>query len=370
LVDTLRVLYDGWSILYQPNGPASTHLLTILAQIPNQVKPILALPGPAPAWLPEVETRIIPTISTTSSRLIWEQRILPQLARDCGAELLHLMSPHPPLLAPLFCVVSPCGFKDNPTSAHGPERPAGVARRLRGALAQGGLSRVRAIFWPEDLPQFSLPQPVITLPPTVLPDFAYGAEKNGRSEPGEYLALDLPETYILYHGPSSSQDLGRLLAAWSWAADPIGDYYPLVILGLDDAGREDLSKLSRQFDLRETVRALPELSPRIIPLLYERCSGVFHPAPVSPWGGPLRQALASGKPVVASENQLAAGLVGPGAYLVPGDDSRALGAALITTIVEEGLAQSLSQAARQRADSWRLADFGRELWTAYRDLTA
>jgi glycosyltransferase involved in cell wall biosynthesis len=229
---------------------------------------------------------------------------------------------------------------------------------------------MQAIFWPADLPQFNSPQPVITLPPTVHPDFIYGTEKNAGSGPGEYLALGLPETYILYQGPHSSQDLQRLLAAWSWAADPIGDYYPLVILGLDDTGREDLAKLSEQYDLGATVKSLPELSPWIIPVLYHRSSAIFHPAPISPWGGPLRQALASGKPVVASDNQLAASMVGPGAYLVPGNDSRALGAALITAIVEERVAESLSQAARQRADSWCLADFGQELWMAYRNLTA
>jgi hypothetical protein len=238
LVDTLRILYDGWSILHQPNGPAAAHLLNILAQIPNQIEPILAMPGSAPAWLPEVETRIVLTKSTTSSHLIWEQQILPKLARDSGAELLHLMSPHPPVLAPPFCVVSPCGFSANQLSTQRPERPAGITRRLRAALAQGGLTRVRAIFWPADLPQFKLPQPVITLPATVHPDFIYKTERNEGSGTGKYLALDLPETYILYHGPCSSQDLQRLLAAWSWAAGPIGDYYPLVTLGLNDAGRE------------------------------------------------------------------------------------------------------------------------------------
>lgn len=370
MIGTLRILYDGWSLLYQPNGPASAHLLTILAQIPKQIEPILALPGSAPAWLPKVENRIVPTKNTASSHLIWEQRILPKLARDSGAELLHLTSPHPPLLIPPLCVVSPCGFSANRLSSERPERPAAVTTRLRAALAQGGLTRLRAIFWPTDLPQLNLPQPVITLPPTVHPDFIYDPEKNGGPGPGEYLALDLPETYILYHGPCSSQDLQHLVAAWSWAADSIGDYYPLVILGLDDAGRENLSKLSNQYDLGATIRALSELPPRLIPWLYRRCSALFHPAPISPWGGPVRQALASGKPVVASENQLAARIVGPGAYLVPGNDSRALGAALITTIVEEAVAESLSQAARQQAKSWRLADFGRELGVAYRNLTA
>jgi glycosyltransferase involved in cell wall biosynthesis len=370
LVDSLRVLYDGWSTLYQPNGPACAHLLAILSQIPKEIEPVLALPGPAPGWLPEVETRIQPAKNTTWGHLTWEQRILPKLGADSRAGLLHLMSPQPPLFGRPTSVISPCGFRADGFSPGRPPRPAGLAARLRAALAQGGLTRARALLWPADLPPLNVPQPVASLPPVVHPDFSFRSEKNGSSRSDETTALDLPETYVLYHGPCDPQDLQRLMAAWSWAAGPIGEYYPLVIVGLDGAGRENLAQLAGEYDLAGTVRPLPELSPQLIPRLYQGCSALFHPAPVSPWGGPVRQALASGKPIVAAENRLAAGMVGPGAYLVPGNDARALGAALITTIVEEQVAEKLSQAARGRADSWRSAEFGRQLWTVYQNLTA
>jgi glycosyltransferase involved in cell wall biosynthesis len=82
----------------------------------------------------------------------------------------------------------------------------------------------------------------------------------------------------------------------------------------------------------------------------------------------LRLALASGRPVVAADHPLADALVGPAAYLAPAGDSRALGAGLITVLVEEDLAGRLSQAARQRAASWRLDRFPGRLEETYRQI--
>lgn len=84
---------------------------------------------------------------------------------------------------------------------------------------------------------------------------------------------------------------------------------------------------------------------------------MIHLAEIAPWGDPLRMALACGKPVIGLESRHSGALLGPAAYLTPGDGaeeaiSRGLGAALITVLVEEGVAQSLSQKARQRAAAY------------------
>jgi hypothetical protein len=39
--------------------------------------------------------------------------------------------------------------------------------------------------------------------------------------------------YVLYHKQGGGTALRRLFDIWSWAAGSIGDYYPLVLLGLD-----------------------------------------------------------------------------------------------------------------------------------------
>jgi glycosyltransferase involved in cell wall biosynthesis len=115
-------------------------------------------------------------------------------------------------------------------------------------------------------------------------------------------------------------------------AGSVGENYPLLILGLDEAGRQHLSGLLPDYDLLECVHALPLVSPFSIPWLYWKCSVLFHPATIAPWGNPLRNALTFGKPVVAGETALSDALVGPAAYLVALERPRELGAALLTVI--------------------------------------
>jgi hypothetical protein len=58
--------------------------------------------------------------------------------------------------------------------------------------------------------------------------------------------------------------------------------------------------------------------------------------------------------------------VGPAAYLAPLDRPRELGAALLTVIVEEGLASQLAGEGLRRAAAWQVETFRQELAEIYR----
>jgi glycosyltransferase involved in cell wall biosynthesis len=395
---SIRVLYDGWPLVHDPYGPAAMHLQAILAHLPAQIEPFVALPGPAPAWLQNTPILLQPTGESYSGQLLWVQRRLSQFAQQAGAQILHITSPGAPLLGGLNCVVSPGGFEwvspfPGPPAKAARARPQEkrpFAARLRLALGQGGLARARAIFWPEDLPDLNLPVPVVKLPPVVHPSFSQGLEEPvlpGIASPGSnghprlgiehtanpgpdqqarmLAAYDVPEMYVLYHGPTNSHDLQRLLECWQWASGPIGDQYPLVILGLPESQAGALEEMVRQFDLGETVRSLQDVPVETLSAVYRGCAVCFHPAPLSPWGGPVRNALACGKPVVAAESRMADAIVGPAAYLAPGEDARSLGAALLTVIVEEEVGMELAKNARQRSNAWSSPAFGQALHAAY-----
>ena len=374
---TLRIIYDGWPLVRQPLGPAALHLLALLAYLPPEVQPVVALPASPPGWLKDTPTHVHPTPDTDFAHLEWEQLRLPQLARALDASLLHLTTPAAPLFGPPISVISPGSFNELHRKRERPalKDPKPLNARLRESLARGGLSRARGIFWPSGLPSPDLPAPIFFLPQVVHPSFiptpGPGGEVSDNNSPsagGGLQAVDLPETYVLYHGPTSAFWLERTLQAWSWAASSIGEYHPLLLLGLDDQGRGILVELEAKFNVSGSVRALPSLSPGDLPALYRGCSALFHPTPLSPWGGPVNSALVCGKPVVAAESTLADALVGPAAYLAPLDDARALGAALITVLVEEEVAEKLSLAALQQAAGWHSPAFGQELLAAYQEI--
>jgi glycosyltransferase involved in cell wall biosynthesis len=363
----MNILYDGWSISYHPDSPAALHLLTLLACCSPEVQPFVALPAAASPWLPAHATaHIQPCTDTPRDHLRWEQRILPQIASQVDAQLLHLVAPSPPLFGRSIAVVSPAETSQG-ARAGGPQV---FFDRLRDSASQGGMTRLRALLWPEDIPVLlnGLIPPrsgieVLTLPPVVHSEFL---------QPGfvDLSEFDLPDGYVLYHRQGREVALRRLFDIWSWAAGSIGDYFPLVMLGLDGTERNGVDGLAREYGLEGSVRSLPSLSPGQVAAVYRGCSALLHPGPVTPWGDPLRLALACKLPVVAAEHPLADALVGPAAYLVPAGDPRALGAALITVLVEEELAGRLSQAARRRADAWKMDRFPGKLEETYRQLLA
>ena len=347
-----QVLYDGWPLVYQPDSPASLHLLTLLAANPDGIEPLVALPGDAPPWFPSwAQPSVLPVPPTPRGRFTWEQRVLPGLAGRLGARLLHLTGNSAPLFGRVSRVASPTGYPE--TSF--PNR--GLAERLRVAAAAGGAARLKALFWPADLPAESTQVNTRRLPPAAYPGFL------GQADYCEPLRLEVPESFVLYHGPLDDASLRRVLAAWSWVSGPLGipSLFSSWALALPTWLR-----WRRHIAWISTVRLLPVLPPGSLPELYRRSAALFHPVPAAAWGDPLRAALACGRPVIALEEPRSAALAGPAAYLAPGhSDGRALGGALVTVLVEENVAESLVQAAVQRALGWQGDEFAQALGEAY-----
>jgi hypothetical protein len=353
----LRVLYDGWPLIYDPLRPPGLHLWDILERLPEEVDAILALPEDPPPWLggsPAFEMRIIPQTDTPAGRLRWEQRILPQTAVRAEADVLHLTHSRPPLLSGVPAAVSPTG-------AEGRGANPGLSGRLRTSLGKGGMARGIGLLWPSDLPGPGEDVKTHLLPP------AAGPESADSTPDGDTLgeSLDLPERFILYHGSFEGNELRTLFDAWSWGAGALGEYVPLLLLG---SGREepDLTRLAERYQFGNAMSILPPLTPTAVAALYRRASACIQPGPEALWGGPVRRALAFGLPIVTTDHPVNSAIVGPAAFTIPTGDSRKLGASLISVIVEEEVALRLSEAARLRASAWNSQEFRVRLGVTYR----
>jgi glycosyltransferase involved in cell wall biosynthesis len=361
----MRVLYDGWSLVHHPLGPESLHLLSVLENLPQEISPVLAVPQPVPDWQALARIEISPSAYTPWGQLRWEQILLPSLAKDVGADLLHLATPAAPAFAGQKTVFSPAGYGADVGNWAGLVVPGTDARhvisRLRRSLGMGGLEQVTRILWPDDLPSPELQKPISQLSPILPWDFSK-VEKNPMDVSRN---LKLPEGYVLYHGPGGRQRIDLVVQAWNWAAGAIGEYYPLLLVGLDDNDRQIITEMRARFDLGETIQVLPDVLPTNLPQIYWQSTAVFHPAPASPWCGPTRLAMAAGKPLVSIEHELTAAIVGPAAYLIRENDARALGAALVTVVVEEELAERLSAAALKVYRSWNSGNFSDQLRLFY-----
>jgi glycosyltransferase involved in cell wall biosynthesis len=162
----------------------------------------------------------------------------------------------------------------------------------------------------------------------------------------------------------------RALEAWTWVASPLGESYPLVLLGLSEKNQHEAEVLADSLRVLDTIVALPPIRPGWVASLYRRAAVVFHPAEISPWGGSIHHALACGKPIVAAETARTSAMVGPAAILVASSDTRRLGASVIGVVVKEALTTQLEKAAQERASSWVDVDWGTRLMEAYQQVLA
>jgi glycosyltransferase involved in cell wall biosynthesis len=343
------ILYDGWALRYDPTGPEALHLETLLRAAPQGERQVIALPGDISVSFSGAETLLRPTADTPFGRLVWEQQVLPNLFKRSRASLFHTTGSGVPIRLAGKTFVSPASQAGFPWTDAGGSARIGIWRRVRYSLAAGALAQVKAVLWPDDLP---LPSVIHgarlqSLPPAAHPyfkSFPPGADGD---------RTDLPEAYVLYNGWIMPIILDRVLAAWSWASESIGETTPLVISG---EGTPWMQSSAQQAGLQATVRFIQPESIHSLAVMYRGSTALLQTEESLPWGGPLRHALASGKPVAAVSAAWTRAIAGPAAYLTPQDDSRLLGAALLTLVVEEGVAEQMAAAARERSAGW---EFGR-----------
>lgn len=343
----IRVLHDGWPLVHAPLSSAALHLRTLLALAPQETEPLLALPVASAIGTERERVEIVHQETMDAGR--WQQQTLPRLAEKHLADCIHTTQTAASLLGKIPAVVSPA-------------ETAKPARGSRLAEAQGfgGLARA-TVLWPQDMERPNLPGRIVTVPQGTHPDFKHGHA----ALPAE---LGLPEEFILVHTHLSQEQILSLLESWTWAAASIGEPYPLLILGLEDPINEFASKRLPEFHVEDSVKLVPKIQDEHLPGIYQASAAVVHLGTPSAWGSSLLHALACGKGIVAQENSTVEAIVGKAAYLVPARDLRSFGAAMITVVVDEKAREKLEDAAWQRAQQWKPADFQSELLKVYEEL--
>jgi glycosyltransferase involved in cell wall biosynthesis len=109
--------------------------------------------------------------------------------------------------------------------------------------------------------------------------------------------------------------------------------------------------MANRLGIGATVRAL-DVPDEAWPAVFRGASALLH-------GGrrrntaALRWALASGLPVAAASTPITDSVLGPAGFLVPDGNSRSLGAACLTMLVEDEVAGSLRARGLERAASYR-----------------
>lgn len=151
------------------------------------------------------------------------------------------------------------------------------------------------------------------------------------------------------------ETLSARRGAWTW-----------IVAG-DGPQRAEIERRISELDLQEHVRLLGNVGYSEIAALYHRADAYLQPSVSEPWGLAVNEAMASGLPIIVSnqcgcrEDLLREGVNG---FTFDAADPASLGAALDSLKDARDRWTEMGDASRQIVAGWDLELFGRNFWSS------
>ncbi|MBI4771276.1 MAG: glycosyltransferase family 4 protein [Chloroflexi bacterium] len=369
----MRILLNGWFLVHDAHTGSGQYLRRLLEWLPRvDAENEYHVLAPDTLEVSGVMCHVSRSAASDWGKLKFEQFTFPRFCCTLKADLSHVPYLASPLRSPVPLVVTIHDLIPLALPLYRGSLPARLYTALVGAAARGA-QRVltdsqasRA----DILARLRLPPERVR---AVL--LAAGPEFTPQPHPGDEAIrrkYDLPEAYVLYVGGfDRRKNLRQLLAAWTWVAGrgAVGELHPLALAGAlprpDGRMFEDLPALARQLGLQETVRFPGPIAPEDLPAVYRGAAAFVYPSRYEGFGLPPLEALACGTPAVACNVSSIPEVVGDAAYLVDPDDARALGAALLSVLVDEKLAGDLREKGLAQAAKFSWEQTARATAEAY-----
>lgn len=359
----MRLAINGW-FLSQPYTGSGQYLRELLRHLPDAAADLeIHVFSPVDAELPPgCCIHVFKTSLSGIDKVLFEQWHFRRLVNHIGADLLHVPYWAPPLRSPLPFVVTVHDI----IPLMLPEYRGSIGDRLYTAMvsaATQGAEMVIADSYSSRsdlLSHLHLPNDQVRVIHLSVGQ-QYQPSDSIDVDPDICRRYGLSQNYVLYLGGfHHRKNVHRLLEAWTWAADAIGEEYPLVVAGqlpthADGRLFHDLPMLANRLGVADTVRFIGPVKEEDKPALYQGAACFVFPSTYEGFGLPPLEAMACNTPVITSARSSLSEVVGDAAYLVDDpEDVRALGAAIIGLVVDEALADDLRERAlRQvRRFSW------------------
>ena len=321
----MHIAVDGSPLIDRPNSPISLHLVEWLSALHGAGADVTLLtpPGELPPIPIEISTQAVVLKEGTWSRMRFEQRDLPRAAGELRPDLVLVGEGHAPL-------VSPCPIATVSSFARSFRSPS-LTTKLASAAGSAGSRGASARLFPNDLSH--------TSGRTGYAPFVAQAFKDS--------PLGKGEDYVLCYG-FNRKDIPLILSAWTFVDGSLGDSVSLTFLGADPRVTSQIHSTAAELGIEASVRTQSEVTYAGLSKLYG-AAAAYLGTEFAADGQPLRWALAAGVPVVGLKTPNFESVLGGAAYLVPPGDSRSLGAACLTVLIQERVSEPLREKGREMA---------------------
>jgi glycosyltransferase involved in cell wall biosynthesis len=316
--------------------------------------PVDALPGP---------------VGARTSKLLWEEAVLPAASAARGDALLHYLYFAAPIAAASPVIVTIHDLLRLVLPGYHRSRQASMYSRFMAWTA----SRAAAIVTVSEHSKRDIVRLLGVPPAKVHVTYeAAGDEFNPRAEPGEGERLratyGLPDRFLLYLGGAERRkNIETLLRAWAQVQEDLPDTHLVIVAHLPpaDALYPDLPRLARDLGLRG-VRFVDAVAERDKPGLYRTAAAFAFPSTYEGFGLPPLEAMACGTPVISANATSLPEVVGEGGILVPANNIEAWAGALRDVLLSPELAADLGRRGIARAADFNWRRTAEETASVYR----
>ena len=362
----MHIAYNGWfwDQPYTGSGQYLRRLMHALRRLAPDLQMTLVLP-PRLQSAQDVPDHV--TVMTTSGpggnlgKVWFEQVTFPHTVGRSKADIAHVPYWGAPLSSPARLVTSvldviPLALPEYAASLSAKLYTSLVTATARGSAHILTLSEAAKA----DIVKFLDVPPEMITPTYLAADERFHPKLGAERDEAVRAKYDLPDRFVLYLGGFDvRKQVNQLLLAYTYVGPGMGEEIPLVIAGrAPEWGTSvfpDLPKYAADLKIANWVRWLGYVDEADKPSLYRLADVFVFPSRYEGFGLMALEAMASGTPVVANEISSIPEVVGDAAYLVPDGDARAMGAAIISLLLQEPLREALVNQglARATAFSWR-----------------
>lgn len=365
-----------WNRPNSGSGQYARQLVTHLNRLVSDLEITLIMPqfgaDPLPDTVPSgVNVKMVPLKAGSRGKLLFEQRLFPQVCREVGADLVHIPYWGAPLRSPVPLVTTVHDL----TPMLVPEYRKPLSARLYNALVAATARGSNHIITDslaskkEIIEHLHIPQERVTAIHLGVGS-EFSPDENLIVDMGILRKYDLPDFYILYLGGYElHKNLMTLLLAWSYVGQALGEDYPLVLAGRKpekiSETYPDYDDYIRRLRIEEYVRWIGYVDEADKPTLYRNAELFVFPSQREGFGLGVLEAMASGTPVVTTDSTSLPEVVGDAAFAVEAEDARAMAGAIIAAVIQEDLAADLRQKGLQRAQQFSWEETAKETLLVY-----
>jgi glycosyltransferase involved in cell wall biosynthesis len=375
----MRVAINGWFWDQPSTGSGQTvrYLVPALVEQDPALEIILVVPewmkdAQSIQTLPErVTLQPLPCRAGNLGKLWFEQSTFPRICRQLEADLAHVPYFASPLSPTLPTVVTVHDLIPIVL----PEYRGSASVRLYTSLVASAAPRARLILTDSEASERDILVHLNVSDNRVRVVYLAPAPHYGPIDDPDHIEAvrrkyDLPETFVLWlSGFDVRKNAQALLHAYTWVHNALGDDYPLVMAGelpaQDTSFFPDPRRTAVELGIGDVICFPGWVDEADKPALYSAATVFAFPSRYEGFGLPILEAMACGTPVVTSSAASLPELAGTAAFQINPDDSRQLGAAIISLCVQEDLHAEMREKGLVQAARFSWEKTARETLAAY-----